>query len=395
MKLLTDENRKKIVDALFYIALTIELVLMIVEKSELSFTYESYVFRATFLLTFLAVLIMKHDRKEWIFIAVIWAIAAVSYYICGKNDMLRVVTLLMAARDIDLKKAMKYCFYVCIVGFMLIALLACAGVLGNIVFVFDYGRGVGEEARYTFGFGHPNTLFSSLFVLILMWIWIYGRTAGVLPYIVLVVSSVIITVLTKSRTSALILAATIVLAIVFRLFPKLADLKVMYILETLVSPVFCIVISVLAAGWTGAMYVGDKFFWNLGDLYWKVEKVFNYRMSTIYYEAANRDAVLSKWKLFSAHGTDSYFDMGFVRIFYWYGIIPAVLLVIALLAVIYMCWKKKDIWTMILIFALSVYTIVEATFVTRYLGRDFFLLIAGVYLGYYFKDKGESDVGKA
>ncbi|WP_026521638.1 hypothetical protein [Butyrivibrio sp. VCB2001] len=395
MKLLTDENRKKIVDALFYIALTIELVLMIVEKSELPFTYESYVFRATFLLTFLAVLIMKHDRKEWIFIAVIWAIAAVSYYICGKNDMLRVVTLLMAARDIDLKKAMKYCFYVCIVGFMLIALLACAGVLGNIVFVFDYGRGVGEETRYTFGFGHPNTLFSSVFVLILMWIWIYGRTAGVLPYIVLVVSSVIITVLTKSRTSALILAATIVLAIVFRLFPKLADLKVMYILETLISPVFCIVISVLAAGWTGAMYVGDKFFWNLGDLYWKVEKVLNYRMSTIYYEAANRDAVLSKWKLFSAHGTDSYFDMGFVRIFYWYGIIPAVLLVIALLAVIYMCWKKKDIWTMILIFALSVYTIVEATFVTRYLGRDFFLLIAGVYLGYYFKDKGESDVGKA
>ena len=47
---------------------------------------------------------------------------------------------------------------------------------------------------------------------------------------------------------------------------------------------------------------------------------------------------------------------------------------------------------MVIIFALSVYTIVEATFVTRYIGRDFFLLIAGVYLGYYFKNKGETDV---
>ena len=391
MKLLTEENKKKAVNVLFYIALTIELVLMIVEKSEISFSMESYVFRGTFLLTFLAVLLMKHDRREWIFIAAIWAVSAVSYYICGKNDMLRVVTFMMAARDIDLKKAMKYVFYVCIVGFTLIVLLACAGVLGDLILVFDYGRGVGEETRYVFGFGHPNTLFSSAFVLILMWIWIYGKKAGVLPYLVMVIFSVIITVLTRSRTSALILAATIVLAIVFRIFPKLAELKVMYILETLVSPVFCIVLAILAAGWTGAMYAGDKF-WNLGSFYWRVEELFNYRMSPIYYEAANRDGVLSKWKLFSAHGADSFFDMGWVRLFYWYGIIPVALLVIAMLAVIYVCYKKRDIRTMVLIFALSVYTIVEATFVTRYIGRDFFLLIAGVYLGYYFKNKGETDV---
>ena len=245
MKYITDENRKKIVDGLFYIALTIELVLMIVEKSEISFSYESYVFRVTFLLTLLAVLFMKHDKKEWIFIAAVWAVSAVSYYICGKNDMLRVVTLMMAARDIDLKKAMKYIFYVCLAGFTLIALLACAGVMGDMILVFDYGRGVGEEARYVFGFGHPNTLFSSVFALILMWIWIYGRNAGVLPYFVMIVSSVIITVLTRSRTSALILAATIVLAIVFRLFPKLAEIKVMYILETLVSPVLRLIMMVI------------------------------------------------------------------------------------------------------------------------------------------------------
>jgi hypothetical protein len=390
MRLLTDENRKKAASVLFYIALTVELVLMIVEKSEISFSLEGHVFRVTFLLTFLAVLLMKHDKKEWIFIAVIWAVSAVSYYICGKNDMLRVVTFMMAARDIDLKKAMKYSFYVCVSGFILIALMACAGIMGDMILVFDYGRGVEEEARYVFGFGHPNTLFSSAFVLVLMWMWIYGRTAGVLPYLVMIVSSVLITVLTKSRTSALILAATIVLAVVFRLFPKLSEFKVMYILESIVSPVFCIVLAILAAGWTGAMYAGDKF-WSLGGFYWRVEELFNYRMSSIYYEAANRDAVLSKWKLFSAHGTDSFFDMGWVRLFYWYGIIPVVLLVIAMLAVIYICYKKCDIWTMVLIFALSVYTIVEATFVTRYIGRDFFLLIAGVYLGYYFKNKGELD----
>ena len=51
MKLLTDDNRKRISNVLFYIALTIELVLMIVEKSEIPFGYESHVFRVTFVLT--------------------------------------------------------------------------------------------------------------------------------------------------------------------------------------------------------------------------------------------------------------------------------------------------------------------------------------------------------
>ena len=51
--LLSDKNRRRAADILFYVALTTELVLMLVEKSEISFTLESYVFRVTFLLTLL------------------------------------------------------------------------------------------------------------------------------------------------------------------------------------------------------------------------------------------------------------------------------------------------------------------------------------------------------
>jgi len=60
-------------------------------------------------------------------------------------------------------------------------------------------------------------------------------------------------------------------------------------------------------------------------------------------------------------------------------------------------WKKHDIWTMILVISLSIYTLVEATFVTRYLGRDFFLIIGGVYLGYFVRNivlKMDSEEGK-
>ena len=391
MKFLTDENRKKIVDVLFYVALTIELVLMIVEKSEITFSYESYVFRVTFLLTFLAVLVMKHDKKEWIAIALLLAFTGLCYYLSGKNDLLRLATFLMAARDIDLKKAMKYSFYVCAVGFLIIVVLACAGIMGDITLTYDYGRDAGLETRYVFGFGHPNTLFSSVYALFIMWIWIYGRKAGIIPYAAVSVATVFVSVIAKTRTGLAVVVVTIVVAALFRIFPKLGELKVMYILETLVSPIFCVVSAIVAAAASDYQYLGPGH--TPGNLYWKIDIALNFRMSNLYYETTDRGGTLSRWKLFAGHGSESYFDMGWVRLFYWYGIIPTALIVIAIFAVIYICYKKKDIWTMVLIFSLSVYTIVEATFVTRYFGRDFFLLIAGVYLGYYFRNKGELDVG--
>ena len=123
MKTWLADNRKRITEGLFYLALTTALILMILEKSEISFHQESHVFRVTFVLTLLAVLFMEHSKKEWIFIAAIWGFTFLCYYLSGKNDLLRVATFLMAARDIDLKKAMKYSFFVCLSGFLLIVVL--------------------------------------------------------------------------------------------------------------------------------------------------------------------------------------------------------------------------------------------------------------------------------
>jgi hypothetical protein len=79
--------------------------------------------------------------------------------------------------------------------------------------------------------------------------------------------------------------------------------------------------------------------------------------------------------------------MGWVRLFYWYGIIPTALILIAIAFMIYVCYRRRDAWTLLIILSLSVYTIVEATFVSRYIGRAFFLPIAGVYLGELIKGK--------
>ena len=391
--LLSDKNRRRAADILFYVALTTELVLMLVEKSEISFTLESYVFRVTFLLTLLAVLIMKHDRREWLLICAAFAFTFVCYRISGKNDLMRLAAFIMAARDIDLKKAMKYTFYVSLVGFIVIALLAVAGILGDVALVADYGRKVGEETRYVFGFGHPNTLLGCVYAMILMWIWIYGRKASALVYATVIVISAVFAAITKSRTGVAVLAATLILAVIVRLFPKLSELKVLYILEMLVTPVLCVVSAVLAAGFAEGAYVPGAFF-KITNLYWEIDWKLSNRLSNLYYGAPDHGGILSSWRLFAERGTDAYFDLGWVRLFYWYGIIPTAVIAILIIALLYVCMVKKDMQAALLILSLSIYTTVEATFVTRYLGRDFFLLIAGAYLGCFFKyilpGKGET-----
>lgn len=382
MNFLTDENRKKIVNCLFYVALTIELVLMIVEKSEMVFPYESYVFRVTFVLTFLAVLIMKHGWKEWIGIIIVLAVSFYCYRLSGKNDLLRLAVFLMASRDIDLEKAMKYSFYTTLAGFVLIFVLAVLGLYGDVAQIGDFGRGIPDEKRYVFGFGHPNTMFGCGYALFLMWLWLYGKSSKWWQYGLVAVLLAALVVVTRSRTGLLICGLTLVIGAGAKLAPKLAKEPTIYLEGTILSTVSCVILSVLAAYQASVVFIEDM----AEPEFWLFEAKINFRISNLYYSTDDRGGVLYRWKLFAGRSSESYFDMGWDRLFYWYGIIPTLAIIICVLIVAYMSYKKQNLWTLILIISLSMYTLMEATFITPYFGRDFFLLIGGVYLGDFFKD---------
>ena len=377
-KLITAENRKRISEVLFYVALTIELLVMIVEKSNLPFYLESYVFRVTFLLTIIAAFLKERNRKEWILVFAVLAFTFLCYRLSGKNDLLRVAAFMMAARDIDIRKAMKYVFYFSAAGFAIIMLLSVFGILGEVVLVEDFGRGSSTERRFVFGFGHPNTLLGSVFAILLMWIWIYGKKSGILSHVFVSFLAVSAAFITKSRTGLAVIVITLVLTYILRLVPGLADIRILYILESIFSPVLCILFAVFAAGFAENAYTGGGI--PAPSFYWQLDDKLNQRLSNLYYGVDAHGGMLSNWKLFALPGSYGYCDMVWNRRFYWYGIILTVIIGCAILIVVYICYKRKDIWTVLLVFSVSLYTIVEATFVTRYIGRDFFLIIAGAYL---------------
>ena len=72
-----------------------------------------------------------------------------------------------------------------------------------------------------------------------------------------------------------------------------------------------------------------------------------------------------------------YFDMGWVKVFYRYGVIPGILYVSANLLLLWRLWRKRDACGLALFVMFAVYTVVEAHLISAYIGRNYLLIMMG------------------
>ncbi len=113
----------------------------------------------------------------------------------------------------------------------------------------------------------------------------------------------------------------------------------------------------------------------------KMNNLLSGRIINLYWDSVNHSGSIESWHLFSGRDTiDVYFDMGWVRLFYWYGIIPAAFVIATIILLYIMCIKYRDAVMMVLLVCLAIYTLVEAHLVSVYIGRNYILLFMGYYL---------------
>ena len=111
----------------------------------------------------------------------------------------------------------------------------------------------------------------------------------------------------------------------------------------------------------------------------EVESHLNGRIRDLYYGSIRCEGTTATWSLFSEPGNHYYFDMGFVREFYWYGIVPGLVYVILNIWLIWRFYKNKDGMGLVMLVVLSVYTVVEAHLISVYIGRNYLLFLMGMY----------------
>ena len=363
---------KRIGELCFWLGLVTELLIVIIDKSAYINPFEGQLFRLTFLLFFIKLSLTKYSTKEWLCILVFGCIMTLSYFINERDETVRVIVFIAARKGMDIKKVMKVIFWVTMAGCATLILLSVTGVYGTVSVTADFGRGgTGEqliETRYVLGMGHPNALHCMLWLVVVLAVYSYADVLKWYWFVGFMAMDFVLYFLTRSKTGAIVWALFILIAFAMKYFKICKENRAVYILGAL-SVFGCVAFAMVGSHVENTYYTPDS-------LMHKLDKLLNGRYQSCYAIEAAR---LENWKLFASPENTVYFDAGFVRLAYWYGIIPAILYVGMNFYLLYQSFRKKDFVLFAMLVTFSIYNLMEAHFISVYILRNYLLVLMGYY----------------
>lgn len=349
------------------------MTIVILDKSAYIIQYEGWWFRITFVLFGLSMITSKHSLKSWIGFAVMSLLGMNSYLHTGRNEILRAVVMIWACEGKDIKKALKFTFWYTAAGSAVLFLLSVFGIYGDVFLETVYRVEVwfepGEvERRYCFGMGHPNAFHCMMLAITWLGIYCYHEKIKWYGYGVIGVLHIILYLFTDSRTGLLMSVCSLVMFVLMKYAKPLQGNKWIYILG-IVAIVGAVAFSVFMAKYS----VHHPFLK-------KIDGYLSNRILNLYYDNSNHEGMLNTWSLWSVERNQHFFDLGIVRMFYWFGIIPAVTYFLAQCRLLWCGLKKKDDMLLCVVIAITAYSVFEAHYISDYLGRNYILLFFGMYL---------------
>lgn len=353
---------------LFYLGLAAEILLVIWDKSSWTDPYMGQICRMTFLLFAVccACSVRKSTMAEDIVFAIGVLIGALSWRFGGRNDLLRIVIFLRAAGTVSVPRAMKVTFVSSVLGCLGLVGLAFAGIQGHLYQTYDYGHGV--ETRWDLGLGHPNSLHCMAAMLLIFGLYLFEKKMKLYLYVLLGVGNVLLYGLTRSNTAFAISMLALMLSLLLHYGKKLAAGNAVYFLGELF----------LFGGLLFSVFCGiyrPSGHWLLE----KLDHVLTGRISSLW-TTTFHEGTLSTWKWFGQRLNVCYFDLGWLRVVYWYGVIPALVIIGLTFALLEHARKTRDKAAFLLLLCFGLYTVFEAHLVSAYIGRNYALFIAALYL---------------
>ena len=376
------EKRKEILSKIayycFYAGVIIEVLMVLVDKSVLINPIEGRLFQLTFLLFMIKVCLTGYSRKEYLVIVMFLGLGAVSYFATGRNEIVRVVMFIAACKDIDMKKCLKMVFYLTMSGCLLIMLLSLLGIGGDMMLTQDYGRG-SVETRYTLGLGHPNALQCMVWALTALGLYLYVSKMRWYHYLMVLLINVMFFMLSQSKTALMVAFYTIIAFWGAKVIKNKWG-KRLFAIGNIGICAGSVILSVFAAKDAMCLwyYFSEGVYSEKAIFYSKINKILTGRIQALF-GTTNKEGTIQTWSLFSRPENNYYFDMGWVRLFYWYGIIPACIGLVVLFCFLIYFYRKDKLAEIVLITVFSLYTIVEAHAISVYLARNYVLFILGMY----------------
>lgn len=338
-------KKENIGQMMFLTAILIELLIMMTDHSAVTLPFRGRVSHVAFLLFGGKILTTDYSKKEWAVIVLFGLLGAVSYLTCRDELIVRMVVMVAASKNIDVKKIGKWIFYVSLTGTLVIVGLSLVGILGQAVDVRHYGRGV-EEARWCLGFSHANNVHNMAWYLLSLFLLLYGEKCNWKHYLALTAGNAGLFLLTVSRTGFITVQLLIVFAVAIKYVPVLNQ-KIWLPLCSVAGMAACMYLTMLAGmnGWHSEfVYFCDRFLTGRLEMIWE-------------------HAPVHEWVLFPADRTALYVDNGFAVLFYCYGIVVGIIYLTCILWMIYSFYRKERGVEQVVLMTVVLTTFMESTFI--------------------------------
>lgn len=157
----------------------------------------------------------KYRRKEMKFIVILCMIGFSSFLAVGKPTLLLSCMCIVGMKNIDIDKLFKGMFNIRAITFIGIVTLSLLGIIENQS--IEMWRSGGFDVRYSLGFGHPNTLHLSLFILVSLYFYVRYERLNVLDYLLVSIVNLFIYSYSLSRTGCVVVFIVLILMVISKI----------------------------------------------------------------------------------------------------------------------------------------------------------------------------------
>ena len=314
-------KKESVAKGIFWFAFISEILVFAIKKFDLVLPYESLILRGLCLLFCIKILLTHYSKRQWVLIILCGLLGVFGYFASdrGIDLFFRASMMVWAAKDISREKALKILFYILCITYGWNIVQSLLGIRPLFI-VDDFGRGM-TETRYVFGFSHANTLHFSMWSLMTLFIYLYHEKFRPWHYAIFTAFAVALTYLTRSRTGGLMMLLTLAMFFCFYHVPFITHYKKLIFSVGMAILLFCLLLSAFVV-----IYGPDPILW--------LDFLLTGRIAKAYHGIIHVDPPF-ELSLFSTQGRTLYIDMGFIRLIYSYGVIPAFFYLAAILLILW------------------------------------------------------------
>lgn len=149
-------------------------------------------------------------RNELLYFTIILGIGLGTFIVGSKTTLLLSCMCIAGMKNIDIDKVFNGMYKIRLVTLISIIILALIGVLeNNQIYMWRNG---GYDIRYTLGFGHPNTLHLTFFILASLYIYCRYENLKLIDYLIVILANCFIFSYSNTRTGFIVTMLLVIIA---------------------------------------------------------------------------------------------------------------------------------------------------------------------------------------